>query len=344
MDGEKKIETLEQEVKLMKGELKQSLSSVRDYLLNMELPSSEFSTILAALGGDGSQKITMKGNFTNGKDGDKTATEEIEEPEEKTAEEFAENESESISEGENSPGPDDSVETSEETLPENELGSEELGDEQLSNEELNDENENTMPAEDSISESEDDNGQNEQNEDDESVAPESEMSAEEEPQMPYDRISTELNQSVPKVNLMANLINWVSRAKNEIGFDHIPTFLEVYGISGHLSTEMKDIIMHLAEIASDEPEQPTTAEIWSQSMLALHGILTGGDAPAYALKPSWKGSNSNGQLPIEEIKTEDIEVAKPKRSPMKLKLIFPDGDGQDKEFSLDLTSDDNKES
>jgi len=41
MEDTKKIETLEEEAKLLKGELKQSIASVRDYLLNMELPSSE---------------------------------------------------------------------------------------------------------------------------------------------------------------------------------------------------------------------------------------------------------------------------------------------------------------
>ena len=52
MVEEKRLDNLQDEIKLLKGELKNSLASVRDYLLNMELPSSEFSTILAALSGD----------------------------------------------------------------------------------------------------------------------------------------------------------------------------------------------------------------------------------------------------------------------------------------------------
>ncbi len=52
MEDEQRINNLQDEIKLLKGELKNSLASVRDYLLNMELPSSEFSTILAALSGD----------------------------------------------------------------------------------------------------------------------------------------------------------------------------------------------------------------------------------------------------------------------------------------------------
>src|SRR4030042_4806864 len=52
MEDEQRIDNLKDEIKLLKGELKNSLASVRDYLLNMELPSSEFTTILAALHGD----------------------------------------------------------------------------------------------------------------------------------------------------------------------------------------------------------------------------------------------------------------------------------------------------
>src|SRR3990172_3761768 len=63
MAADKKLDVLQEEIKLLKGELKQSLASVRDYLLNMELPSSEISTILAALNSDGSQTVTMKGSL-----------------------------------------------------------------------------------------------------------------------------------------------------------------------------------------------------------------------------------------------------------------------------------------
>ena len=48
MENNKKPVTPE-ELKLMKGEMKQLLASVRDYLLNMELPSSEPDTSPAAL-------------------------------------------------------------------------------------------------------------------------------------------------------------------------------------------------------------------------------------------------------------------------------------------------------
>jgi hypothetical protein len=81
----------------------------------------------------------------------------------------------------------------------------------------------------------------------------------------YDRSAPE--DSIPRVNMLANLINWVSRAKQEIGSDQLSVFLEVYGISGHLSPELKDIIMHLAEITGDKSPANSSAGIWSESLI-----------------------------------------------------------------------------
>jgi hypothetical protein len=68
-------------------------------------------------------------------------------------------------------------------------------------------------------------------------------------------------------------------------------------------------------------------------MLSLHGILTGGDAPLNPAIPSWKDA-----LKAEEEDTDDeiIEVDKQDK-PVKLKLVFPGGNGKDKEYCLDLT-------
>ena len=97
--------------------------------------------------------------------------------------------------------------------------------------------------------------------------------------------------------------------------------------------------MHLTEIASEQTDDINSAEIWSQSMLSLHGILTGGDAPLYPIKPLLP-DDSNEEQPIEE---EIIEVDKSKDMPVKLKLVFPNGNGKSKEFCIDLspTADDN---
>ena len=317
MEGDKKLETLEEEMKLMKGELKQSLASVRDYLLNMELPSSEFSTILAALGDGNDQKITMRGSFTNNKERPKPPEDEIEEqPVDSSQEESLE---ETESPGEGASNPEESFETDSEMLP----AGESLGQD----ENLDENGEPLLENEDGTS-----GGSYE------TQYPESEIPAEEEPQMAYEKMKAEADLSVPKVNLLANLISWVAKAKKDIGDEQLATFLEVYGISGHLSPEMKDIVMHLAEITSGRDEDTNTAEVWSQSMLALHGILTGGDAPVYAVRPPWNGGN--GGKPVETKIVEPV-AKKPKNKSPKLKLVFPNGDGEEKEFSLDLSSEDN---
>jgi hypothetical protein len=67
-------------------------------------------------------------------------------------------------------------------------------------------------------------------------------------------------------------------------------------------------------------------------MLTLHGILTGGDAPLHPLMPFWTTAVSEEQPAEEEI----IEVDKAKEAPVKLKLVFPNSDGKNKEFCIDL--------
>ena len=153
----------------------------------------------------------------------------------------------------------------------------------------------------------------------------------EEQPMYYEKTTDDGSLSVPKVNMLANLINWVARANKEIGRDQIPTFLEVYGISGYLSPELKDVILHLSEITEEDTEISSSAEIWSQAMLLLHGILTGGDAPLHPVIPSW----NNEEKPSAE--EEIIEVDKSKEKSIKLKLVLPDEDGESKEFCINLT-------
>ena len=153
--------------------------------------------------------------------------------------------------------------------------------------------------------------------------------------MEHEKITAEVSQSTPKVNLLANLINWVAKAKKDIGYEQMPTFLEVYGISGHLSPELKEAILHLAEITAEQSEDANKAEIWTQAMLSLHGILTGGDAPLNPVKPDWNEGIS--EIPPEEDEVVETVVNKRKDTPVKLKLVFPNGDDKGKEFCINLT-------
>ena len=321
MEADKKLATLEEEIKLMKGELKNSLASVRDYLLNMELPSSEFATVLAALGGDssGTQKITIDGNIGNAKaaEASQPSEEGSEEPTtEETVEEFLEPESELSPEEEDLNTPEEHIESESEFAPEDEL----------INQDENFAPEPGLPPEEEPAKPD---------EPYESLMPDSELPVQEELPMERERITAEVSQSTPKVNLLANLINWVARAKRVIGDEQMPTFLEVYGISGHLSPELKEAILHLSEITSEKPEDTNKAEIWSEAMLSLHGILTGGDAPLNPLKPTW--NDDANEIQPEEDEVIETVVNKRKDTPVKLKLVFPDDDGKEKEFCIDLT-------
>jgi hypothetical protein len=335
MADDRRLDTLQDEIKLMKGELKQSLASVRDYLLNMELPSSEISNILSALGDEG-EKVTMKGSLETPKEEKPSA-----EPVNSTTETEESLDDEEVPEGDDLLDLEETPEEVEEELaPEDSLT--DPGDNLSPGETTSQPGEEVLTPEDELSDDPEDTTyvpeENFDEEEDDALPIEPEMSEDEEQPMQEERpmqyentTNEDVNLSVPKVNMLANLINWVARANKEIGRDQIPTFLEVYGISGHLSQELKDVIVHLSEITEEDTEASSSSEIWSQSMLLLHGILTGGDAPLHPVTPSW---NSDAKESIEE---EIIEVDKSKQKPVKLKLILPDDDGVEKEFCINLT-------
>ncbi|MCX6000607.1 MAG: hypothetical protein NTU41_13770 [Chloroflexi bacterium] len=83
-----------------------------------------------------------------------------------------------------------------------------------------------------------------------------------------------------QVNLLANLIHWVSTARTEIGVELLPMFLDTYAISGHLPRGLKDAILSLAQVIDGKQSDATGAEAWSRLALELHGILTGDSTPA----------------------------------------------------------------
>jgi hypothetical protein len=345
-ESEKTLETLEEEIKLLKGELKQSIASVRDYLLNMELPSSEFSTILAALSTDGSgggtQKISIDGSIASAKAPEKDEQEE-KSTEEVTEEEILEPEDELVPEEDELLPEDDDI-LADDNMPDDEpdddSGKKPAGHKEESYESDTEPESGLFPPEEELADDNTDvfDDVNDDARDDEKALPAqnySDYSPEEEALMEYENTTAEYQPSTPKVNLLANLINWVAKAKREIGIDQMPMFLEVYGISGHLSPELKEAILHLTEITAEQSEEANRAEVWSQSMLSLHGILTGGDAPLHPVQIPLPEDSTE----TEEEEEEEIEAEKPEDTPVKLKLVFPSGDGQNKEFCVELTPD-----
>lgn len=82
--------------------------------------------------------------------------------------------------------------------------------------------------------------------------------------------------SILQANQLPNLIRWVSAAKREIGSAQLPTFLEAYSVRGYLTPAMKEIILHLAVVVAEGSAEPSSADVWSRLTLELHGILSDG--------------------------------------------------------------------
>jgi len=152
-------------------------------------------------------------------------------------------------------------------------------------------------------------------------------------------------QNTPQVNMLANLLRWVSAAKRKIGIEQLPIFLEVYGICGNLSPDLKEVVLHLSDLAEQQSEDMGIADVWSQLILELHGILTGGGTPIQPLNPFWNGGedevdmdemalgldNTDGESAMDRY-DEPVSPRENKRA--KLKLIVPIGDGVEKEVDI----------
>lgn len=355
METEKKVEpnkmmeALEDEFKLIKGELKETLSSVRDYLMNSELPASEYAAILTALGGG--MQSTMSGKLSIDKDAfmpEPVQEEIIDEPppEEPAPESFEPDEPiepesslpQPQAEAPAEPGrpSDNPLAPGSELSQEEDMGQSEpfMPEAELPQEEYMGQSEPFMP-EAEFPREEDTRQPGGQ------FVPGSGMP---EQQMEYRQIDEEGRQSTPQVNLLANLTHWVANSKKEIGSEQLSTFLEIYGITGHLTPELKELIMHMAEITSEQTAEPSAAEIWSKLMLELHGILTGGDAPLHPAKPFWNETVDDIQL--DDIQPDDtkMEEVRPKDKPLKLKLVLSKGDDEEKEFCIDLSPEEGEDS
>lgn len=89
-------------------------------------------------------------------------------------------------------------------------------------------------------------------------------------------ISLKPGQATPEFSLIINLCGWITQVRKTIGGEHLPAFLEVYGLSAKLDPETKDTILCLAEKMPDITGDDSLAETWSDAMTSLQGILSGG--------------------------------------------------------------------
>ncbi len=131
-----------------------------------------------------------------------------------------------------------------------------------------------------------------------------------------------------QINLLTNLIRWVTVARKEIGPEYLPAFLDVYGIGDVVPDELRQTILYLSETMApkaktpqmelansmeavtetetgDETaprkELPATApqlaagpviepngEVWNRMILELHGILRCSDVRFEESQLPWK--------------------------------------------------------
>jgi hypothetical protein len=189
-----------------------------------------------------------------------------------------------------------------------------------------------------------------------------------------------------QVNLLANLVRWVSTAVREIGKEQLTAFLDVYAVGGNMSEELKGVILHLAEVVADpvsethssektpiineqitlcmeinslsgqlpdelkksirhlmeiliqQTVQTNKADIWSKLLLELNGILSGNtDSLQYLIT---RESREAEQLKKEQEALEKaencLENAPQKKAvkPAKLRLVLPGSDGSEQELDL----------
>jgi len=373
-------------LKLMKGELKETLTGVRDFLLELKLPLLPGAGVI--LDGDGA--INLKGGLTIiSPDGGspKQPFAAAEKPARKSAPEAAAPERPSVG-SRKAPRKEPRLpEVPEPPMPEVPQA---MADSPL------------PPVPQKVGQNiKPEEKQEDKAADDDANEPKNKKAEEAARQNKEDKMKDEVP-TCPQVNLLANLIRWVSVARNEIGNERLRTFLDVYAISGNLPPELKEVILHLAEVvvqtlpdvnASDiysrlvserdvygqlvierlaayldihslngqvspelrerilhlassiaqQPLQPK-ADVWSRLMLELHGILTGGGAPAHFLASLWDGKEK--QPETTEMKQEDTtvesaetEADKPvlkEAKPVRLKVVVPAGNGgEDREFDIE---------
>jgi hypothetical protein len=370
MSADDRVKVLEGEFKLIKSELRQTLGSVRDFLLDLKIPQIQEEAIKQAQQNDVQNDQSGGGNGASGEADQSSQPESADES--------------GLSGFESLPEPVQDAPAALE-LPE-------------------------IPLESPVAEEQENasDGLNllEDLDNDDSGITSGEMPGEQEPEDPVSKVEEAHNMkpdvmesTTQQVNLLANLIRWVSAAKKDIGVAQLSVFLDVYATTGNLAQETKETILHLAEVATDPAiETGTTektgmvteeiaicmeinalagqlppeykekirrltelvlrqtvyankADIWSQLLLELHGILTGGGTtlqPLGLLKNQVKeegeetqaeldgeqGAESTGEGELDEQpEIEEVPISKSVK-PARLRLVLPSNNGVEQELDL----------
>lgn len=347
MEIETKLQAMENEFRLMKGELKQALTDVRDFLIIFPTPTinegvfERFHEMHTGMGGGG---------------------------------------------GGNNQAPPMMIpqlpqipQKPEDTLPAgHEVPEDEKEDEETPEETAQPEN---------LKSSEDEADETEESPDaglEQETAPEA-MADEE---LPAGENAVVINRPASEVNILTNLIRWVSVAKRELGDGQLAAFLDIYGQqgallpetrqlilqlaevtdtskdeitpsasfftilireqlsallevranSGQISPELKDSIMNLVGMMAEPAPRGKPSDVWSRLILELHAILNcgGSPSPQFVIRP---GAPAVKTLQPASAKDKFATMPgkyKAPKKPMRLKLIMPVGKGTEKEFVFHL--------
>ncbi len=254
---EKKVETLEGEVKLMKGELKETLTNVRDFLLNLKVPPSPVEGLemgeTSRLAIDGGLSLDAGSIIPQQLQrgpveiaGERPVTRQVE-PDPPAPSSVA--------------GVPSRVQMREVVLsPQAVVGEPSSPEAEAPTTERFKEAEGAPQSE--ASEPSENQEQRKQLEEGEAARlPERER----EEEIP-EPVTGQAGGATPQVNLLANLLRWVSVATKEIGIGQLPTFLDVYGTTGNLSPEIRKVILRFAGVVEEQPSDARSASVLSELM------------------------------------------------------------------------------
>ena len=116
----------------------------------------------------------------------------------------------------------------------------------------------------------------------------------------YDFSQDETRIDALDANLLTNLMRWVGGVKRRLGGSQLEGFLEIYKLTGHLPPVMEKLILHLAELEAlpdESSDQIFTLDDLMDSLLQLHAVVYG---PGYATSGTLGGLEEQ----LEDLKTD----------------------------------------
>jgi len=304
MEPDKRVEELEKEIKLLKNEVKQTLISIREFLMGIKLPLP-------------AEEVAQEEK--------QSAYEELSPPIEDNDIPKPKPPEEHLPSPEK-PNTDDFAPPEQTEIPP-------IGTENLEDEASLETPPDVVPPSDAVPPLEDMPLQDDSLSSPETSELEEQQADLEQPEEEKMKQEGEMGQPVPQVNLLANLIRWVSAAKKEIGSEQLSAFLEVYSVTGCLSAESKEVIQFVASIVAQQTADSDAVDIWQRLTLELHGILSGGGQPLRLPELS----NNDETVDEEQDNTNGDGANKDKL--VKLKLVLPGDNGEEKEFAITLSPD-----